>query len=53
MDKVIQQRTEFNDLNTRIFEFIEWKETKEGRRANLTEIEETHKDILFMVGMHG
>ena len=48
IDKAIDQRTEFNDLNTKISEFIEWKETEEDRRANLPEIEETHKDILFI-----
>lgn len=36
------------DLKTRISEFIEWQETKDGRKANLHEIEETHKDILFI-----
>jgi len=46
-DKAMEQRTEFKDLNTRIFEFIEWQETKDERKANLPEIEETHKDILF------
>ena len=46
-DKEIDQRIEFNDLNTRIFEFIKWKETKYGRKANLPEIEETHKHVLF------
>jgi len=44
---VIDQRSEFNDLNTNISELIEWKETEEGRIANLPDIEETHKDILF------
>jgi len=47
-DKGIDQRNEFIDLNTGISEFIEWQETKQGRKANLLEIEETHKDIIFM-----
>ena len=46
-DKAIDQRTEFTDLNTRISEFIKWKETEDGRKANFPEIEETHKDIRF------
>ena len=46
-DKEIDQITKFNDLNTKISEYIEWQETEEGRSANLPEIEETHKDILF------
>ena len=47
-DKEIDQRTEFTDLNTRISEFIELQEIEEGRKANLSEIDETHKDILFI-----
>jgi len=46
-DKAIDQRTEFNDLNTKISEFIEWQETEDGKKANISEIEETHKDIPF------
>lgn len=46
-DKEIDQRMNFNDLNTRIFELIEWQETKYGRKVNLPEIEETHRGILF------
>jgi len=46
-DKAIDQRTEFTVLNKRISKFIEWQEIEEGRRANLPEIKETHKDILF------
>lgn len=46
-DKEIVQRTKFNDLNTKIYDYIEWQESKEGRSVNLPKIEETHKDILF------
>lgn len=46
-DKVIDKRTEFTDHNTKTSKFIKWKETKDGRKANLPEIKETHKDILF------
>ena len=48
MDKAINQRTKFTDLNTGISKFIEWQEIEEGRKTNLPEIEETHKDILFI-----
>lgn len=47
IDKGINHRTNFNDLNTRIIEFIEWQETEDSRKSNLPKIEETHKDILF------
>lgn len=46
-DKPIDQRNDLKDLNAKIFEFIEWKENEEGRRANILDIEETHKDIFF------
>lgn len=46
-DKEIDQRVEFNDLNPRISEFTEWQKKEDGKKANLPEIEETHKDILF------
>lgn len=46
-DNSIDQRIEFNDLKTRISEFIEWQETEDGKKVNLLEIEEIHKDILF------
>lgn len=46
-DRAIDRRTEFNDFNTKISKFIEWQESEEGNKANLLEIEETQKDILF------
>lgn len=47
IDKVIDHRTDFNDLNKRISEFIEWQETEQGKRANFPKIKETHNDIPF------
>ena len=46
-DKEIDQRTKFTDLNTRISNFIEWKKMEERRKANMPEIKQTKKDILF------
>ena len=34
-DKEIDQRTEFNDLNTNISDYIEWQESEEGKSANM------------------
>lgn len=48
IDKPINQRIKFTNLNTRISEFIEWKEIEKGRKANLPEIKETHKDFIFI-----
>ena len=44
---VIDQRIEFNELNTKISDYIEWKYLEEGRRSNLQKIKETYKGILF------
>ena len=44
---VIDQRIEFNELNTKIYDYIEWQDLEEGRRSNLPKIKETYKDILF------
>ena len=44
---VIGQRIEFNELNTKIFDYIEWKESEVGRKSSLPKIKETFKDILF------
>ena len=44
---VIDQRIEFNELNTKISDHIEWQDSEEGRRSNLPKIKETYKDILF------
>ena len=47
IDKAIDQRTEFTDLNTRISEFIERQEREDERKSNLPEIEETYKELPF------
>lgn len=47
IDKEIDQRTEFNDLNTKIYDYIEWKLSEEGWSANMPKIEETQKDIFI------
>ena len=47
-NQVIDQRTEFEELNTKISDHITWQEIDEGRNANLPEIEENIKDILFI-----
>ena len=48
-NNVIDHRTEFEELNTKIWDHITWQETDEGTNANLPEIEENLKDILFTV----
>ena len=44
---VIDQRIEFNELNRKIFDYIEWQDLEEGRKSDLPKIKETFKDIIF------
>jgi len=45
---VVDQRLEYEELNKRILEFISWQEFEEGKKADLSNIEESQKDILFV-----
>ena len=38
---------EFDNNNEKISEFISWKDSEQGKIANLPRIEEKHKEILF------
>ena len=44
---IIDQRIEFNELNTKISDYIEWQDSEEGRKSDLPKVKETFKDILF------
>ena len=44
---IIDQRIEFNELNTKISDYIEWQDSEEGRKASLPKIKQTFKYILF------
>ena len=46
-NQLIDKRLEYEELNKRISEFISWQEYEEGKKADLPNIEEFHKDILF------
>ena len=43
----IDQRIEFNELNIKIYNYIEWQDIEEGKKSDLPKIKETFKDILF------
>lgn len=45
---MVDQRLEYEELNKRILEFISWQEFEEGKKADLSNIEESQKDILFV-----
>ncbi|MCY6488064.1 hypothetical protein, partial [Actinobacillus pleuropneumoniae] len=46
-NQVIDMRFEYEEIHKNISEFITWKESDEGIKADLPKIEESHKDILF------
>ena len=48
IDKSVTLRQEIEDADDKIFEFLSWQDTEQGRKANLPRIEERHKEILFM-----
>ena len=47
INTVIDQRIEFNELNTKISDYIEWQDLEEGRKSSIPKIKETFKDISF------
>lgn len=46
-DIIIDKRIEFNELNSKISDYIEWQDSDEGKRLSLPKINKRHKDILF------
>ena len=47
IDEVVTLRQEIDDADEKIYEFLSWQDTEQGRKANLPRIEEIHKEILF------
>jgi len=45
--QVIEMRLEYDEIFKRISNHIIWKNTKEGRKADLPKLEESHKEIMF------
>lgn len=45
--QVIERRLEYDEIFKRISDFITWRNSKDGRKANLPKQEESHKEILF------
>ena len=48
IDKSIDARTDFEQADETLTNFLEWQDTDEGQAANLPKILESHKEILFM-----
>ena len=46
-NKVIDQRIEFNEINIKISNYIEWQDTEEGKKSDIPKIKENFKGILF------
>jgi len=47
-NKSINARTDFEQAEETLTDFLEWQDTDEGQAANLPKILESHKEILFM-----
>lgn len=45
--QVMEMRLEYNEIFKNVFDFITWKNTEDGRKANLPKLEESHKENLF------
>lgn len=48
IDKSVDARQKLEQADERLIEFLFWQETKEGKVANLPQILESHKEILFL-----
>jgi len=47
-DKSVNARTDFEQAEETLTDFLEWKDTDQGQASNLPKILESHKEILFM-----
>ena len=49
---VIDQKIDFNEVNTKISDYIEWQDSEEGRKSSLPKIKENLKIFSLLTGMH-
>lgn len=47
IDKSVDARLNLEQADERLTNFLSWQETEEGKAANLPQILESHKEILF------
>ena len=48
IDKSVDTRTDLEQADETLTNFLDWQDTDEGQAANLPKILESHKEILFM-----
>lgn len=48
IDKSVDARTDLEQADETLANFLEWKDIDEGQAPNLPKILESHKEILFM-----
>lgn len=48
VDKSVDARLNLEQEDERLTIFLSWQETKEGKAANLPQILESHKEIIFI-----
>ncbi len=47
IEKLVDARLELDKSDEKLTNFLSWKDSKEGKDANLPRIQESHKEILF------
>jgi len=45
--QVVDMKLEYDEVLKRFSDFITWQNSKNGRKADLPKLEESHKEILF------
>jgi len=47
MSQVVELRLEYDEILKKVSDFITWQISKNGRRASMPKLDESHKEILF------
>jgi len=45
--QVTEMRLEYDEILKRVSDFITWQNSEDGRKDDLSKLEESHKEILF------
>jgi len=43
MNQVVDMRLEYDEIHKRVYDFITWQESEDGRKAAFPKMEESHK----------
>lgn len=45
--QVMDLQLDYDLIDKKIFDYLKWQESKEGKRAELLKINEAHKEMMF------